>query len=144
MATFRHATPGSIVTSKRLIVSDAVTSDGDTKFTITQPVNSTVDAVIARNLDQIVFDNASAVLKAKCGTAEDGVEVCAFFNLLNGATTLAANKVASGTVENAVSAVAGTMTTDERELHITLNANHTLTATGNGKIEFTIAFRVFD
>ena len=143
MATFRHATPGSIVTSKRLIVSDAVTSDGDTKFTIEQPANSAINKVIVRNLDAITFDE-SAVLKVSCGTALDGTQVFAFDNLLSG-TTLAANTLLVPAITAGVSdADTGSVVTDERDLHFTLNANKTLTATGNGRIEFTVVYRVFD
>tara|TARA_R100001510_G_scaffold30625_1_gene27300 strand:+ start:359 stop:790 length:432 start_codon:yes stop_codon:yes gene_type:complete len=143
MATFRHATPGSIVTSKRLIVSDAVTSDGDTKFTIEQPANSAINKVIVRNLDAITFDE-SAVLKVSCGTALDGTQVFAFDNLLSG-TTLAANTLLVPAITAGVSdADTGSVVTDERDLHFTLNANATLTATGNGRIEFTVVYRVFD
>ena len=143
MATFRHATPGSIVTSKRLIVSDAVTSDGDTKFTIEQPANSAINKVIVRNLDAITFDE-SAVLKVSCGTELDGTQVFAFDNLLSG-TTLAANTLLVPAITAGVSdADAGSVVTDERDLHFTLNANATLTATGNGRIEFTVVYRVFD
>ena len=143
MATFRHATPGSIVSSKRLIVSDAVTSDGDTKFTIQQPANSAINKVIVRNLDALTFDE-SAVLKVSCGTAIDGTQVFAFDNLLSG-TTLAANTLLVPAITANVSdADTGIVVSDERDLHFTLNANATLTATGNGKIEFTVVYRIFE
>tara|TARA_R110000868_G_scaffold61747_1_gene187457 strand:+ start:39 stop:470 length:432 start_codon:yes stop_codon:yes gene_type:complete len=143
MATFRHATPGSIVSSKRLIVSDAVTSDGNTKFTIEQPANSAIHKVIVRNLDAIAFDE-SAVLKVSCGTAIDGTEVFAFDNLVSGAS-LAANTLLVPSITAGVSdADGGSVITDGRDLHFTLNANATLTAAGNGKIEFTVAYRIFD
>ena len=144
MATFRHATPGSILASKRLIVSDAVTSDGDTKFTIEQPANSAINAVIVRNLDDITFDT-SATLKVSCGTQLDGTEVFAFDNLLTGSASLAANTLLVPTVTAGVSdGDTGSVVTDERDLHFTLNANQTLTATGNGRIEFTVVYRIFD
>ena len=143
MATFRHATPGSIVTSRRVIVSDAVTSDGNTKFTIQQPANSAINKVIVRNLDAIAFDE-SAVLKVSCGTQLDGTEVFGFDNLVSGAS-LAANTLLVPAITAGVSdADAGSVVTDERDIHFTLNANATLTATGNGRIEFTVAYRVFD
>jgi len=144
MATFRHATPGSILASKRLIVSDAVTSDGDTKFTIEQPANSAINAVIVRNLDDITFD-ASATLKVSCGTELDGTQVFAFDNLLTGSASLTANTLLVPAVTAGVSdADGGSVVTDERDLHFTLNANQTLTATGNGRIEFTVVYRIFD
>ena len=143
MATFRHATPGSIVTSRRVIASDAVTSDGDTKFTILQPANSAINKVIVRNLDTITFDE-SAVLKVSCGTQLDGTEVFGFDNLVSG-TSLTANTLLVPAITAGVSdADAGSVVTDERDLHFTLNANATLTATGNGRIEFTVVYRVFD
>ena len=143
MATFRHATPGSIVSSKRLIVSDAVTSSGDTKFTIEQPANSAIHKVIVRNLDTITFAE-SAVLKVKCGTVLDGTQVFAFDNLLSG-TSLASNVLLVPAITAGVSdADGGKMTSTKRDLHFTLNADVALTATGNGKIEFTVAYRIFD
>ncbi len=145
MATFRHATPGSIVSSKRVIVSDAVTSDGDTKFTIEQPANSAIHKVIVRNLDVLTFDT-NVTLKVSCGTQLDGTEVFGFDNLIGGsALTLAANTLLVPTITAGVSdADTGSVVTDERDLHFTLNANQTLTATGNGKIEFTVVYRIFD
>jgi len=144
MATFRHATPGSIVSSKRLIVSDAVTSDGDTKFTIQQPANSAINKVIVRNLDALTFDEA-ATLKVSCGTVEDGTQVFGFDNLLSSATSLDANTLLVPSITANVSdADTGIVVSDERDLHFTLNADATLTATGNGKIEFTVAFRIFE
>ena len=143
MATFRHAVPGSITSSKRLIVSDAVTSDGDTKFTIEQPANSAISKVIVRNLDTITFDE-SAVLKVSCGTALDGTEVFGFDNLLSG-TSLAANTLLVPSITAGVSdADGGSVVSDNRDLHFTLNANATLTASGNGKIEFTVVYRIFE
>ena len=143
MPTFRHATPGSIVTSRRVIVSDAVTSDGNTKFTILQPANSAINKVIVRNLDTITFDE-SAVLKVSCGTQIDGDQVFGFDNLLSG-TSLTANTLLVPGINAGVSdADTGSVVTDERDLHFTLNANKTLTETGNGRIEFTVVYRVFD
>jgi hypothetical protein len=145
MATFRHAVPGSILASRRLIVSDAVTSDGDTKFTIEQPANSAINAVIVRNLDAITFD-ANVTLKVSCGTQLDGTQVFAFDNLIGGAAdNLAANTLLVPTITAGVSdGDGGSVVTDERDLHFTLNANQTLTATGNGAIEFTVVYRIFD
>ena len=68
MATFRHAVPGSILASKRLIVSDALTSSSTTKFTIEQPKNSIVDAVIVRALDALEI--ASGNIGCKVGITD--------------------------------------------------------------------------
>lgn len=145
MATFRHAIPGSILASKRLIVSDAVTSDGDTKFTIEQPANSAINAVIVRNLDDLAFD-ANVTLKVSVGTQDAGEQVCAFDNLIGGsAQTLSANTLLVPTVVAGVSdGDGGSVVSEARSLHFTLNADQTLTATGNGRIEFTVVYRIFD
>lgn len=145
MATYRHAIPGSILASKRLIVSDAVTSDGDTKFTIEQPENSAINAVIVRNLDDLAFD-ANVTLKVSVGTQDAGEQVCAFDNLIDGsAQTLSANTLLVPTVVAGVSdGDGGSVVSEARSLHFTLNADQTLTATGNGRIEFTVVYRIFD
>jgi len=143
MATFRHATPGSILASQRVIVSDAVSS-GDEKFTMTQPANSAINAVIVRALDKITLA-ASGTLKYKVGTADAGAEVHAFGNLISSATELAAGSIDSTQVLEAVSdRNGGAVVSEDRLLHFTLNSDQAAAEDGNGRLEFTVVYRIFD
>ena len=92
MATFRHATPGAILATKRYLVKDAVTSDGDTKITITQPANSTIHKLIVRCTKAITIDT-SGNITVKLGTAEGGSQAASDAAVLSSGTTLALNKV---------------------------------------------------
>ena len=149
MATFRHATPGSIVSSKRLIVSDAITGSGTTSFTIEQPANSVVDAVFVRVIDTITIDSGNVGVKV--GTAAAGVQVVAndADSLIASGTSLPAGTVYSLAVVAAVkhqaiaqSGPSASVTTEARDLHFTVTASSAVTV--NGKIEFSIAYRIFD
>ena len=142
MATFRHATPGAILATKRYLVKDAVTSDGDTKFTITQPANSTIHKLIVRCTKAITIDT-SGNITVKLGTAEGGSQAASDAAVLSSGTTLALNKVL---VTNGSTAEGenGTMVTDERTLHVTINADQTLTASGQGDLEIAVTYRIFD
>ena len=88
MATFRHAVPGSITTSRRLIVSDALTSSSTTAFTIQQPANSIVDAVIVRALDKLDIASGNVGCKVGISAGTDAVVGASATNILNGATTI--------------------------------------------------------
>tara|TARA_R110002012_G_C11209113_1_gene560957 strand:- start:41 stop:469 length:429 start_codon:yes stop_codon:yes gene_type:complete len=142
MATFRHATPGAILASKRYLVKDAVTSDGDTKFTITQPANSTVHNLIVRCTKAITIDTSGSVT-VKLGTAEGGSQAAADNAIISSGTTVVANKVLV-TAGSAAEGDDGTMVTDERTLHVTINADQTLSAGGQGDLEIAVTYRIFD
>lgn len=94
MATFRHATPGAILASKRYLVGDAVTSDGNTKFTITQPANSTVHNLIVRCTKAITIDTSGSVT-VKLGTDDGGSQAAADNAIISSGTTVAAIKFLS-------------------------------------------------
>ena len=143
MPTFRHATPGSILTSQRVIVSDAVAS-GDTKFTMTQPANSAINAVIVRALNDITLAS-SGTLKYSVGTQDAGTEVHAFANIIDGDTSVSAGAIDQTAVATALSdGNGGAAVSDDRLIHFTLNSDQAAAANGNGKLEFTIVYRVFD
>jgi len=147
MATFRHAIPGSILASRRLIVSDALTSSSTTKFTIEQPANSIVDSVIVRAIDALkiasgdigckvgISDGTDAVVAAGSSNnilaAGTDVQVCSAYNL----TVAAAHRFNGPT---------GSVTTDERDLHFTVTTSTDVAAGGNGRLEFTVVYRIFD
>ena len=143
MATFRHATPGSILTSQRVIVSDAVAS-GDTKFTMTQPANSAINAVIVRVLDDITLAS-SGTLKYKDGTADAGTQVHAFKNIIGSSTTASAGAIVKNSVSSGPSdGDGGAVVSDDTLIHFTLNSDQAADTNGNGRLEFTIVYRVFD
>jgi len=143
MPTFRHATPGSILTSQRVIVSDAVAS-GDTKFTMTQPANSAINAVIVRVLDDITLAS-SGTLKYSVGTQDAGTEVHAFANIIGSGTTVSAGALDQTAVATALSdGNGGAVVSDDRAIHFTLNSDQAAAANGNGRLEFTIVYRIFE
>lgn len=143
MATFRHATPGSILASQRVIVSDAIAS-GDTKFTMTQPAKSAINAVIVRVLDDLELAS-SGTLKYKVGTADAGTEVHAFANIIASGTTVSAGAIDQTAVATAVSdGNGGAVVSDDRLIHFTLNSDQAAATNGNGRLEFTIVYRIFD
>ena len=144
MATFRHAVPGSITSSRRLIVSDALTSSSTTKFTIQQPENSIVDAVIVRAIDALEI--ASGNIGCKVGTSDGGAQVVAASatNLLSGSTRIAEGSAYSLTVLAAAkfNGPASSVQTNERDLHFTVTSSTDVTTTG--RLEFTVVYRIFD
>ena len=145
MATFRHATPGSILTSRRVIVSDAITN-GNTDFTIQQPANSTVDSCVVRALDTITIDSSGTV-SFRCGVAAAGdVDVIASTDFISGATVINAGAVKLVTAANDVRTNGATsvVATDERELNFRIVSDQPATAPDNGRLEVTLVFRKFD
>ena len=147
MATYRHVVPGSILASRRLIVSDAVTSSSTTKFTIQQPANSIVDAVIVRALDKLVLDSSGDV-GVKVGITEAGAEICAGGsdedNILDGADTINSGAAYNLTILAAqkFNGPTRSVTTDERDLHFTVVSDTDVDT--NGRLEFTVVYRIFD
>jgi len=145
MATFRHATPGSILTSRRVIVSDAITN-GNTDFTIQQPANSTVDSCVVRALDTITIDSSGTV-SFRCGvSAAGGVDVIASTDFISGETVINAGAVKLATAANDVrtNGAASVVATDERELNFRIVSDQPATAPDNGRLEVTLVFRKFD
>ena len=146
MATFKHALPGSVTASKRVIVSDALTSSSTTKFTMTQPAESIIDEIIVRALD--TFTITSGNCGVTVGTTDGGTEIHtgSATNLINGSTSFAAG----GTQTFAPAAAykynvaTSSVTTDERAIHFTVTTSTAVAASGNGKMEFTVVYRIFD
>ena len=143
MANFRHVAPGSILASQRVIVSDAIAS-GDTKFTMKQPANSAINAVIVRVLDDLELA-ASGTLKYKVGTADAGAQVHDFGNIISSSTTVSAGALDQTAVAAAVSdGNGGAVVSEARDLHFTLNSDQAAAANKNGRLEFTFVYRIFD
>ena len=144
MATFRHALPGSILASKRLVVSDAITSSSTTKFTIQQPANSIVDAVIVRAIDTVAISSGNLGCKVGISDGTDAVVATGTTNLLSGATTVNAGGAYNLTVAatHKFNGATASVTTDERDLHFTLTSSTAVTT--NGRLEFTVVYRIFD
>ena len=145
MATFRHATPGSITTSKRVIVSDALASS--TKFTFDRPENSTVEKIIVRCLDAVKIDSGNIGMTV--GVADGGTTV---FNdaaeFLSSGTdipagagfdcTVAAEKFSAANN----STPASVMSSDGEKLHFDFKTSTAVTT--NGRFEFTVVYRIYD
>jgi|DEB0MinimDraft_10_1074344.scaffolds.fasta_scaffold05239_6 hypothetical protein len=145
MATFRHEVPGSILGSKRLIVTDALPSAaGATTFTMSQPKNSCIHALYVRNIDAIELA-VSSNIAIKAGDAPGEADVFASANFQSSNfTTLGANKVYYKAPVAAVSDNGGEMVTDERDLHFTLTTTQAPATDGNGRFEITVVYRIFD
>jgi hypothetical protein len=143
MPSFRHATPGSILASQRVIVSDAIAS-GDTKFTMTQPANSAINAVIVRVLDDLELAS-SGTLRYKVGTADAGTELHVFKNIIASSTTVSAGSLDQLAVASGLSdGDNGAVVSDDRLIHFTLNSDQDAATNGNGRLEFTVVYRIFD
>jgi hypothetical protein len=147
MATFRHEVPGSILGSRRLIVTDALPATaGATTFTMSQPKNSCVHALYVRNIDAIELGTSSNIA-IKAGDAAGEADVFASGNFqTSNFTTLSANKVYYKAAATAVSDAGGEMVTDERDIHFTLTTTQDLAndPDANGRFEFTVVYRIFD
>lgn len=147
MATYRHAIPGSILASKRLIVSDALTSSSTTKFTIEQPKNSIVDAVIVRALDALEIASGNIGCKVGITDGTDAVVAAGSNNnILSSGTDVAVGSAYNLTVAAAhkFNGPTGSVTTDERDLHFTVTSSTDVASGGNGRLEFTVVYRIFD
>ena len=147
MATFRHAVPGSILASKRLIVSDALTSSSTTKFTIEQPKNSIVDAVIVRALDALEIASGNIGCKVGISDGTDAVVAAGSDNnILAAGTAVAVGSAYNLTVAatHKFNGPTGSVTTDERDLHFTVTSSTDVATNGNGRLEFTVVYRIFD
>jgi len=151
MPKYRHATSGSMVSSRRVIVSDALVSNTETITEITQPANSVIDGVFFRVLETMTIDSADDI-GIEVGTSSSGAEVVATIadGILDGGTSVPAGTIYSLTVLPAVGyEVTGeetpdaSVSTDERTIYCTMIApNQTVSAAG--KIEWNIAFRLLD
>ena len=151
MATFRHATPGSIVSSRRVIVSDALVSGEETIAEIIQPANSVIDGVFFRVLETMTI-GSSYNIGLEVGTTSSGAEVVSTEadGILDGSTSVPAGTAYSLTVLPAAGFEAigeaspdASVTTDERTIFCTMIAP-SQTVSAAGKIEWTVSFRIFD
>jgi hypothetical protein len=140
-----------MVSSRRVIVSDALVSNTETITEITQPANSVIDGVFFRVLETMTIDSADDI-GIEVGTSSSGAEVVATIadGILDGGTSVPAGTIYSLTVLPAVGyEVTGeetpdaSVSTDERTIYCTMIApNQTVSAAG--KIEWNIAFRLLD
>tara|TARA_R100001079_G_scaffold61649_1_gene31721 strand:+ start:62 stop:517 length:456 start_codon:yes stop_codon:yes gene_type:complete len=151
MPKYRHATPGSIVSSKRVIVSDALVQDTETITEITQPANSIIDGVFFRVIETMTIGSGDNI-GIEVGTSSSGAQVVATIadGILDGGTSVPAGTIYSLTVLPAAGyEITGeespdaSVNTDERTIYCTMIApNQTVSAAG--KIEWNIAFRLLD
>ena len=145
MATFRHEIPGSILGSKRLIVTDALPATaGTTTFTMQQPKNSCLHALYVRNIDALELGTSSNVAIKVGLTAGTATAFASDDFQASNFTTLDANQVYYKAPVTAQSDNGGAMITDERDLHFTLTTTQALASGGNGRLEFTVVYRIFD
>ena len=145
MATYRHSIPGSILASRRVIVSDAITN-GNTDIEIQQPANSTLDSCVVRALDDITLD-ASGTVSFRCGkTAHSGTDAIASTTWLSSGTELKAGAVKLADGANGVRTNGGlsVVSTEDRNLFFRIVSDQAATAPDNGRIEVTLVFRIFD
>ena len=151
MPTFRHAVPGSIVSSKRVIVSDALVSNAETITEITQPANSVIDGVFFRVIETMTIGSGDNI-GVEVGTASSEAQVVDTIadGILDGGTSVPAGTIYSLTVlpgagyeVTGEAAPDASVNNDERTIFCTMIApNQTVSAAG--KIEWNIAFRLLD
>tara|TARA_R100000479_G_C6336686_1_gene183654 strand:+ start:31 stop:498 length:468 start_codon:yes stop_codon:yes gene_type:complete len=155
MATFRHGTPGTMTSSKKIVISDALPSSaGDTDFSLIQPKDTIVDEVFIRILEAPVV--ASGNIGFTMGYTAAGTEVVGtgVNNLLDTGTTLPVGTIfkISGTAGTAFGDFA-TGDASSETAHDTLKTADTVlhgriktstAATTAGKLEIHVVFRYFD
>ena len=151
MPSYRHATPGSVVVSKRVVVSDALVRNSETEVQIQQPKDSVVDKVYLRCLDGVTLaaagdiglevgtasSGAQAVATQTDGVLDGGTAVPAGFMLELAPTSTVGYSAASNASPKAV------VQTEDRTLYCTLIAPD-VAITDAGKFEWTIVFRIVD
>lgn len=151
MPSYRHATPGSVVVSKRVVVSDALVRNSETEVEIQQPKNSVVDKVYLRCLEGAKLaavgdiglevgtasSGAQAVATQTDGVLDGGTTVPAGFMLELAPTSTVGYSAASNASPKAV------VQTEDRTLYCTLIAPD-VEITDAGKFEWTIVFRIVD
>ena len=156
MATFRHGTPGTMTSSKKIVISDAITNSGNTDFSLIQPKDTIVDEVFIRILTAPV--TAEGDIGLTMGYSASGTEVVGnssgVDNLLDQGTTLPVGTIfkISGTADttfgdfatgDAASETAhDTLKTADTVLHGRIAC--TTDATTAGKLEVHVVFRYFD
>jgi len=154
MATFTHSKPGTMTASKKIVISSAITSTGNTDFSLTQPKDTIVDEVFIRVLEAPIV--ATGDLGFTMGYSASGTEVVGTGadNLLDGGTTLDVGAIfkMSGNAGTAfgdfaagnttAETVHNTLKTVNTELHGRIAA--TTDATTAGKLEVHVVFRYFD
>ena len=151
MPSYRHATPGSVVVSKRVVVSDALVRNSETEVQIQQPKDSVVDKVYLRCLEGAKLaavgdiglevgtasSGAQAVATQTDGVLDGGTTVPAGFMLELAPTATVGYSAASNAAPKAV------VQTEDRTLYCTLIAPD-VAITDAGKFEWTIVFRIVD
>lgn len=151
MPSYRHATPGSVVVSKRVVVSDALVRNSETEVQIQQPKDSVVDKVYLRCLEGAKLaavgdiglevgtasSGAQAVATQTDGVLDGGTTVPAGFMLELAPTSTVGYSAASNASPKAV------VQTEDRTLYCTLIAPD-VEITDAGKFEWTIVFRIVD
>jgi len=151
MPSYRHATPGSVAVSKRVVVSDALVRNESTEVQIQQPKNSVVDQVYLRVLEGVELATVGDI-GLKVGTASDGAQAVATQTdaVLDGGTTVPAGfmlelaptaTVGYSAASNA--APKAVVQTEDRTLYCSLIAPD-VAITSAGKFEWTIVFRIVD
>ena len=151
MPSYRHATPGSVVVSKRVVVSDALVRNSETEVEIQQPKNSVVDKVYLRCLEGVAL-GAAGDIGLEVGTASSGAQAVATQTdgVLDGGTTVPAGFMLELSPTSTVGYSAASnaspkavVQTEDRTLYCTLIAPD-VAITDAGKFEWTIVFRIVD
>ena len=153
MADIRHATPGSIVSSRKVIVSDVVAAGANTKFTIEQPANSIVTDVIFRVLEEVELKAASTQdVGLKVGTTDGGDELVtadtdALLDATDGLTVkagFALQYAVTGQYNSpAETDAAGVLSNDEGTVYVEITNPASDEVVKAGKLAVEVVFRIF-
>ena len=152
MATIRHATPGSISTSRKVIVNDFVVSGTNTKFTIQQPANSILTDVIFRILEDVTLATSSTQdVGLKVGTTDGGADLVSANTLAlldaSDALTVSAGFALQYSITgqyNSAGATDGTpaLSNDEKTIYVEITNPASDTVDAAGKLAVEAVFRV--
>jgi hypothetical protein len=155
MANFRHGTSGTMTSSMKIVISDALPSAaGDTDFSLIQPKDTIVDEVFIRILEAPVVSSGN--IGFTMGYTAAGTEVVGtgVNNLLESGTTLPVGTIfkISGTAGTAFGDFAtgdaasetahDTLKTADTVLHGRIKTS--TAASTAGKLEVHVVFRYFD
>ena len=154
MATFSKK-QGSVSTATCIVINDAITSSGNTDFSVNQPANTFVEEVYVRVVDAPVISSGDIGFIMGYDSDSTGTTVVngGTDGLLDGGTTIAAGTIykISGTAGFALGTMATGDTTSETA-NASLKVANTLlygrisattAASTQGKLEIHVVFRHF-
>tara|TARA_R100001510_G_scaffold6222_1_gene4929 strand:+ start:328 stop:798 length:471 start_codon:yes stop_codon:yes gene_type:complete len=153
MATFKYG-QGSVVSGTNIIISDAITSSGNTDFEIIQPANTIVEDVVIRVIDTITITQgdigfimgyssdhtgSEAVNGGTDGLLDDGTQLPA--GTVFKASSATGFELGFATGDTTSESAKGDFKSENTTLYGRINC--TTAASAQGKLEVCVLFRHF-